>query len=126
MANTYALGIHEKNAANTLWLKVDAPDNESLFSTFAVSLSDNLNGFDAFSVADVIVDLKTENGLRVLGLFTDDDYPAADHSAHLFDEGDRSVTIFDKDTGLENVKFPVEKWAARYGVTIYSQGIPVN
>ena len=121
MTNTYALGIHEKNAGNTLWIKVHAPDNTAVFTRLATSLSD-----DDLSIADILSDLKAERDFKILGIYMDDDYPAADHSAHLFDEDDRSVTIFDKDTGRETVKFPVEKWASRYGVTIYPQGIPVN
>jgi hypothetical protein len=123
MTDTYAIGIHEKNADTTLWVKVGAPDNETIFKSVAITLKYNL---EDFSVADILNSLKSEFELQ--GIYLQDDAPTVQHSPHLYDHGDNTVSILDKDTGDTNVTFGVDRWAARYGVIILtdSNGIPVH
>jgi len=119
MTNTYAFGIHEVGADETIWLKVDAPDNRTFFTSLGETLEANSTG--NFSVADVVSDLKDE--FKVLGFYVQDDAPSADHTPHLYDEASRTITIQGDDSG---VTFQINTWLNRYGLGVVEDtGTPV-
>jgi len=124
MTNTYALGINETNADTHLWIKVDGPDNEIVFTSFAEALKSNVEG--SFAVADVIANLKADH-LKILAIYVDS-VPTVDHTPHLFSEADLSVTLFDKESGDYLVTRGIESWAGIYGVrvTVPDHGISVH
>lgn len=111
--STYALGIQETDADNNLWLKVEGPDNETVFTVFAESLRRQVQY--GFSVADVIADIKKD--LTLLGIHIDNT-PNVDHTPHLFIESDNAVALFDKESGDHLVTKGIAKWASTYSVDV--------